>query len=94
MLAKCANPVCGAHFLYMKQGCIYNVPVYRTDTRSCAWPQRFEHFWLCSACCLTLTLVARDGRAEIHERHPLLTDGDTPGTTRPLPVLRSSHTAA
>ena len=94
MLAKCANPVCGAHFLYLKQGRIYNVPIYGTDARSCIWPQRFEHFWLCSACCLTLTLVVREGKADVHERFPLLTDGDGPETPRPLPVLRSPPTAA
>lgn len=94
MLAKCANPLCGAHFLYLKQGRIYNVPVYETDARSCMGPRRVEHFWLCSACCLTLTLVLRDGKAEVQERYPLLTDGYTPGTARPLPALRSRPAAA
>ena len=77
MLAKCANPVCGAHFLYLNQGRIYNVPVYGTNEKSCLWPQRVEHFWLCSACCATLTLVLRDGQPNVQERHPLLTDGET-----------------
>ncbi len=93
MLAKCANPVCGAHFRYLKQGRIYNVPIYGADARSCLWPQRMEHFWLCSSCCLTLTLVVRDGKADVHERYPLLTDGAIPGIARPLPTLRSSVAA-
>lgn len=78
MLAKCANPICGAHFRYLKQGRIYNVPIYNADERSSMWPQRVEHFWLCSNCCVTLTLVWRNGRAGVQERYPLLTDGHAP----------------
>ena len=94
MLAKCANPVCGAHFRYLKQGRIYNVPIFEDDARSCRWPQRVEHFWLCTECCLTLTLVLRNGKAEVHERHALLTDGVVPGAARTLPVLRTNPAAA
>jgi len=75
MLAKCANPICGAHFLYLNQGRIYNVPVYSVDERSSTWPRRVEHFWLCSNCCVTLTLVWRNGQADVQARYPLLTDG-------------------
>ncbi len=94
MLAKCANPICGAHFLYLNQGRIYNVPIYEPDAQSCRWPQRVEHFWLCSTCCVTLTLVLKNGKADVQERHPLLTDGDTPDVPRPLPALRSKPAAA
>ena len=94
MLAKCANPICGAHFRYLKQGRIYNVPVYGPDDRSCNWPRRMEHFWLCSNCCVTLTLVWRNGRAEVQERHPLLTDGHVPETHPELPSPLSRPAAA
>ncbi len=87
MLAKCANPICGAHFLYLNRGRIYNVPIYGADERSPTGPKRVEHFWLCSDCCITLTLVWRKGRAEVQERRPLLTDGSVPGVARPLPLL-------
>jgi len=94
MLAKCANPICGAHFRYLKQGRIFNVPVFGTDDRSCAWPRRVEHFWLCSNCCITLTLVWRAGRAEVQERHPLLTDGRAPQAPPEQPTTRSKTAAA
>jgi hypothetical protein len=90
MLAKCANPICGAHFRYLNQGRIYNVPVYSEDERTCMWPRRVEHFWLCSNCCVTLTLVWRNGLAEVQERYPLLTDGSAPEAPRPLPSARST----
>jgi hypothetical protein len=94
MLARCANPICGAHFRYLKQGRIYNVPLYGPDDRSCKWPQRVEHFWLCSNCCVTLRLVWRNGKAEVQERHPLLTDGHVPETHPELPSPLSRPAAA
>jgi hypothetical protein len=94
MLAKCANPICGAHFRYLKQGRIYNVPIYGPDGRSRSGPQRVEHFWLCSNCCITLTLVWRDGRAEVQERHPLLTEGSTRKVHPELPSPLSRPAAA
>lgn len=78
MLAKCANPICGAHFRYLNQGRIFNVPIYLQDERLSSWPKRVEHFWLCSNCCITLTLVWRNGKAEVHARYPLLTEGSAP----------------
>lgn len=93
MLAKCANPICGAHFRYLKQGRIYNVPIYDTEGRSCAWPRRVEHFWLCSNCCVTLTLVWRNGEAAVRERYPLLTDGVAAGE-QPLTPQPSKPAAA
>jgi len=86
MLAKCANPICGAHFRYLNQGRIYNVPIYGTDVRSCAGPQRIEHFWLCAKCCVTLTLVLRNGKPDVQQLHALLTDGSTAGDLRPEPT--------
>lgn len=85
MLAKCANPICGAHFLYLKQGRIFNVPVYCADYPSRTAPQRVEHFWLCSNCCTTLTLTWRDGQAVVQARYRLLTEGGGPGSTPARP---------
>lgn len=67
MLAKCANPGCSNHFLYMDEG-----KVFRFETR-CASngdPQitekktarRIEFFWLCSNCASQMTLVYRNGQ--------------------------------
>lgn len=81
MLAKCANPICGAHFRYLKQGRIYNVPIYCVEDTSRSGPKRVEHFWLCSNCCTTLTLTWRDGQAVVQARYRLLTEGSGPDLT-------------
>ena len=83
MLGKCANPICGAHFRYLSQGRVFNVPLYGTEsangpdnkTKRYAYPQRVEHYWLCAVCLTTLTLVLRKGKAEVQPRFPQLTDG-------------------
>ena len=94
MLTKCANPVCGAHFRYLNQGRIYNVPIYGPQAKSCQWPLRVEHYWLCSSCCMTLTLVFRNGRADVLERYALLTDGDTSGAPKQWLAPVAKGTAA
>ncbi len=83
MLAKCANPICGAHFRYLSQGRVFNVPLYGTESASgtgetpkfCAYPQRVEHYWLCAGCLLSLTLVMRKGKVAVQPRYRQLTDG-------------------
>ena len=94
MLAKCANPICGAHFRYLNQGRIYNVPIYENESKSCVWPQRIEHFWLCAQCSVTLTLVLKDGKPDVQERHALLTDGQASEAPRPWLALRPETSAA
>jgi len=56
MVSKCANPQCGAAFLYLHQGKLFRI---ETDA---GWPQdppdpsarkpirRLEYFWLCDDC--------------------------------------------
>lgn len=98
MIARCANPICGAHFRYLNQGRVYNVPIYESETgrerQSSVGPKRVEHFWLCSVCCLTLTLVLRSGKAEIQARYPLLTAGSAAETPQELTPPRSGTAAA
>ena len=85
MLAKCANPICGAHFRYLSQGRVFNVPVYETvpahGTENVvkwrAYPQRIEHYWLCAGCLMTLTLVMRKGKVGVQPRFPQLTEGSS-----------------
>ena len=84
MLAKCANPICGAHFRYLSQGRVFNVPLPGTgpfngteDTRKwCAYPHRVEHFWLCAECLRTMTLELRRGKVAVRPRFRQLTDGN------------------
>ena len=89
MLAKCANPICGAHFRYLSQGRVFNVPLYGTvsaggasengteaGAKWCAYPQRVEHYWLCAECFLTMTLFLRNGKVAVRPRFRQLTDGN------------------
>jgi hypothetical protein len=94
MLAKCANPICEAHFLYLKQGRVYNVPVYSPEAQSLVSPLRVEHFWLCATCCETLTLVLRNGNVEVHARFALLTDGGDDSKSRQIILAPHQSTAA
>ena len=94
MLAKCANPICGAHFRYLSQGRVFNVPLYGTESMGgtddtpkwCAYPQRVEHYWLCSECIMSLTLVMRKGKVTVQPRYRQLTEG----LTDPQKVISAS----
>ena len=94
MLAKCANPICGAHFRYLSQGRVFNVPLYGTESMSrtdetpkwCAYPQRVEHYWMCSECIMSLTLVMRKGKVTVQPRYRQLTEG----LTDPQKVISAS----
>jgi hypothetical protein len=91
MLAKCANPICGAHFRYLSQGRVFYVPVYGTaskhaiteTTKGGAYPQRVEHYWLCAECLMTMTLVLRNGEVTVRQRFAQLTDGKSSQTHAP-----------
>jgi len=65
MIAKCANPACGAPFRYLREGRIFQVdrdpaghlivgPFLVSDR---GLPHHLEHFWLCGSCAPTMTLV-------------------------------------
>jgi hypothetical protein len=101
MLAKCANPICGAHFRYLSQGRVFNVPLYEeickngtfedaTKPKSRPRLQRVELYWLCANCLLTMKLILRRGKVEVLPRFAQLTDGDA---GKPAP-LKSASTAA
>ncbi len=50
MVSRCANPECGAPFLYLREGRL--IAVRRGEGRH----GRVEFFWLCGACTSRLTL--------------------------------------
>lgn len=71
MISKCANPVCSAPFLYLRDGKLFRVDL---DQLEAASPEqndsdkkwhRLEHFWLCGRCAATMTLVAEKGKGVI-----------------------------
>ena len=65
MIAKCANPACGAPFRYLREGRIFQVDSNAAGKRivgpfliaDAGPPHRLEHFWLCGECARTLTLA-------------------------------------
>ncbi len=71
MLAKCANPECGARFRYLTEGTVY-LAEWPNEGDTCGlsdWDGplnrclgRREMFWLCTACDRRLTLIAEAGR--------------------------------
>lgn len=59
MVSQCANPKCGAPFLYLREGRLIALR-HRAQPRL---PERVEFFWLCGKCAnhVTLDVVLRDG---------------------------------
>lgn len=85
MIAKCANPECGAPFRYLREGRIFQVDRDPAGHRIVGpflideqGPHRLEHFWLCGACARTMTLAIDP------ERGPVAV---------PLPEFRRSRAA-
>ena len=66
MVSHCANPGCGAQFLYFGEGHLIAV------RRATASPEgaTVEFFWLCGECASYLDLeVPRDGGPHVVPRH-------------------------
>jgi hypothetical protein len=93
MLSKCANPACHARFQYLHHGKLFAIE-YRRRAQVCGSTShsdliqthdRFRYFWLCSACCksMTIQLSGTGGirlalTAETYEMHQLQV-GQRPG---------------
>jgi hypothetical protein len=67
MLSKCANSGCSALFRYLGEGKIFNLEL--APPASIPGPQgetrvlhKVEHFWLCSQCMLSVTLIVENGQ--------------------------------
>lgn len=65
MVSQCANPDCGAPFLYLREGKLFVVP--RTGTS--ANHSKVEYFWLCGNCAAKLKITSS------HDYEVLLTPG-------------------
>ena len=65
MVTKCANPLCGNQFHYLRDGRLFIVEVEEGGSLPASGPQlagskrarRIEHYWLCDECAPTLTLA-------------------------------------
>jgi hypothetical protein len=56
MIQKCANPTCSRTLMRMDGGRFFGFP---TSGKS------IEHFWLCTNCSRTFTLVMNQGKVEL-----------------------------
>lgn len=56
MIQKCANPSCSRMLMRMDGGRFFGFP---TSAKS------IEHFWLCTSCSRTFTLVMNQGKVEL-----------------------------
>jgi hypothetical protein len=64
MLSKCANPTCSTKFRYLSEGKLYLIDSKAASVRHGARPESkyagksciYEYFWLCSSCCLDVTI--------------------------------------
>ncbi len=60
MLSKCANPTCRTLFRYLHEGKLYLIgpkeALARHKPRCSAKSGQIEYAWLCSSCCLDLTI--------------------------------------
>jgi hypothetical protein len=67
MVSKCANPQCGAAFLYLHQGKLFRMETDAGPHQDPVDPQtrkpvrRLEYFWLCDDCAAQMTLARKDG---------------------------------
>ncbi len=77
MIAKCANPACAVPFQYLREGKLFRMEF--DPERNPLGPQlagrpkpvrKVEHFWLCGACCTTLTLVMNGDKVETAPLEP------------------------
>jgi hypothetical protein len=57
MVTKCANPDCGAPFLYLRHGRLFAIPRPGASLRAA----NIEYFWLCGNCAGRLTIDSRRG---------------------------------
>jgi hypothetical protein len=57
MVSRCANPSCDARFKYLREGRLFQFPAANPATRVSVSASVVEFWWLCSSCCLSMTLV-------------------------------------
>lgn len=66
MLAKCANPNCSNHFLYLHEGKLFRLDLEASetiaDTELRKRGSRFEFYWLCDHCAADMTIVVEKGK--------------------------------
>lgn len=84
MLSKCANPTCRSLFRYLHEGKLYVIgprEVLARHKPSCsAKSGQIEYAWLCSSCCLHLTIQIDEEFGTRVVRKPKAKNGSNPST--------------
>lgn len=57
MVKNCANPACSVSFRSLRDGRVF-VMEAEPDSRVGERSRQLHYFWLCNACCRTMTVVA------------------------------------
>lgn len=57
MVSRCANPGCEANFKYLREGRLFQFRAANSAGGFAASNAAIELWWLCSRCCLSMTLV-------------------------------------
>src|SRR5277367_6567273 len=74
---KCANPVCSAKLVYLRQGKLFEVEIQVTGSSS-----KREYYWLCGQCAMNYRLCF-DGERSTLAVTPLRATGDPKVTAIP-----------
>jgi hypothetical protein len=63
VVSRCANPDCDAHFKYLREGRLFQFRAANSAGGLVASNTAIELWWLCSRCCLSMTLIenSREG---------------------------------
>lgn len=63
MVEKCANPACPAKFRRLRDGRVFVKEVEVEPTNNAGQHSRqLSYYWLCGACCRTMTVLTDQGR--------------------------------
>jgi hypothetical protein len=57
VVSRCANPCCDAKFKYLREGRLFQFRATNSAGGFVASNNAIELWWLCSRCCLSMTLV-------------------------------------
>ena len=76
MVSKCANTLCAAKFLYLREGALFSFelgsrvakPGLLNGFELAGTFRQFQYFWLCPQCCKTMILQVEAGRVVVVRR--------------------------
>jgi hypothetical protein len=57
MVNNCANPTCSASFRNLRDGRVFVIEAKADSRGGDGHSRQLRYFWLCNACCRTMTVV-------------------------------------